>query len=66
MAAYINWIESAGGRAVPLIYNADWSDTANKLPHLNGILYCGGSADKDGPYYTYGKKIYETVKDLND
>jgi len=66
MAAYINWIESAGGRAVPLIYDKDWSDTEAKLAHLNGVLYCGGSADDDEQYMSYGKKVFDTVKSIND
>ena len=47
MDAYVKAIESAGGRVVPLIYDADLNETLKKMEQLNGVFYCGGSADHD-------------------
>jgi gamma-glutamyl hydrolase len=63
-ASYIRWLESAGARAVPLIYGSDLNATLNQLTHLNGVLYCGG--DAEGDYITWGKQIFDKVKSFND
>ena len=34
------------------------------IDHLNGIFYCGGSAE--GDYFDFGKKIFDYVKQKND
>lgn len=64
MASYINYLESAGARTVPLIFDGDVDKELAKLDHLNGVLYCGGSAA--GDYDVFGKKVYEKVKKMND
>ncbi len=64
MASYINHLESAGARTVPLIFDGDLQTELAKLDHLNGVLYCGGGAE--GPYTDFGKAIFDKVKRLND
>jgi gamma-glutamyl hydrolase len=38
--------------------------TLSQLDKLNGIFYCGGEAG--GDYITFGKQIFEAVKQKND
>ena len=64
MASYINHLESAGARTVPLIFDGDLQTELAKLDHLNGVLYCGGGAE--GAYVDFGKAIFDKVKRLND
>lgn len=64
MDAYVKFIESAGARAVPLIYHGNMTHTLELIDSLNGILYCGGGAE--GNYITFGKAIFDKVKTLND
>jgi len=63
---YIQWVESAGARAVPLLYDEDFSITQDKISKLNGVLYCGGSADNDEPYISFGKQVFDLAKSIND
>lgn len=44
MDSYVKFVQSAGARAVPIIYHGDMDKELEKLEHLNGVLYCGGSA----------------------
>ena len=60
MASYINHLESAGARTVPLIFDGDLKQELAKLDHLNGVLYCGGGAD--GPYDIFGKAVFDKAK----
>jgi hypothetical protein len=64
MASYINHLESAGARTVPLIFDADLEGELAKLDHLNGVLYCGGGAE--GAYVDFGKAIFDKAKKMND
>ena len=64
MASYIHALESAGARAVPLIYDGDLETELAKLDHLNGVFYCGGGAE--GDYNVFGKAVFEKAKNLND
>ena len=57
MASYINHLESAGARTVPLIFDGDLQTELAKLDHLNGVLYCGGGAE--GAYVDFGKSIFD-------
>ena len=61
MDSYVKFVESAGARAVPIIYHGDTETELKKIEKLNGILYCGGSASgKD--YVAFGRKVFEKVK----
>ena len=64
MASYINYLESAGARTVPLIFDGDVDKELAKIDHLNGVFYCGGSGA--GDYDVFGKKVFEKVKKMND
>jgi len=64
MASYINHLESSGARTIPLFFDGDLQTELAKLDHINGVFYCGGSAD--GPYVDFGKAIFEKAKKLND
>jgi len=60
-ASYVKWIESAGGRVVPIDYYIT-KETADKLiPNLNGILWPGGGADFN-PNHAY---VMDLVIKLN-
>jgi len=62
MAAYVQFMEAAGARVVPLVVGETWDVTLNKIERLNGILFPGG----DGDYVEYGRAIFEQVKEWND
>ncbi len=65
MASYINAIQSAGARTVPLIFDNPESDQElAKMDHLNGVFYCGGDGSKE--YLEFGRKVFERAKSLND
>lgn len=57
MANYIYYLESAGARTVPLIFDGNLTAELAKVDKLNGIFYCGGSASS-GPYEDFGKQIF--------
>ena len=40
---YVRWLEAAGIRAVPLIWNATWETKLPLLQSVNGVLFPGGS-----------------------
>jgi gamma-glutamyl hydrolase len=64
MTSYIDSLESAGARTVPLIFDGNLQEQLAKIDHLNGVFYCGGGAG--GAYDTFGKHVYDKVKQLND
>lgn len=43
-ASYVKWVESAGGRVVPIPYSAPKPYLEQLLPQLNGLLFPGGAA----------------------
>ncbi|GLE07554.1 hypothetical protein PINS_up018107 [Pythium insidiosum] len=61
-ASYVKWIEMAGGRVVPISYNAPKEYLKSLAPQLNGLLFPGGAADvNDRAAY-----MYELALQLND
>ena len=62
MQAYIDWLEAAGTRVVPIIMTDDQSVTDDKLSKLNGVLFPGGSGD----YLEIGEYIYKYAIKEND
>lgn len=62
MAAYVKYMQIAGARVVPLIWNEPEEVTLEKLSHLNGVLFPGG----DGDYVEYGRKIMDQIIAYND
>ncbi|CAD7955505.1 unnamed protein product [Amoebophrya sp. A25] len=64
-ASYVKWLEAAGARPVPILY--DWpKETLDVvLPQLSGILFAGGGADIDPIRSEYGRaslRIFEHAK----
>lgn len=65
MSSYIEYLESAGARTVPLLYNGNKTTELAKLNYLNGVFYCGGKATA-ASYDNFGKTLFKKVKTLND
>ncbi|KAH9779199.1 gamma-glutamyl hydrolase 2 [Citrus sinensis] len=57
-ASYVKFVESAGARVIPLIYNEPEDVLFEKLELVNGVLYTGGWA-KDGLYYAIVEKVFK-------
>ncbi|XP_066366556.1 gamma-glutamyl hydrolase 2-like isoform X2 [Miscanthus floridulus] len=64
-ASYVKFVEAAGARVIPLIYNEPEERLLEKLSLLNGVLFTGGS-EKQGVYFETIKKIFQYVLDKND
>ena len=62
MASYVRYIESFGARVVPLINEEDPEITEQKVKKLNGVLFPGGGGDN----LAIGKRVFESVKKIND
>lgn len=60
-ASYVQFVESAGARVVPLTPAETWTATVSKLGKLNGVFFPGGS----GNYVDFGRKIFNQVKTYN-
>jgi gamma-glutamyl hydrolase len=48
---YVRWLEAAGIRVVPLIWNLTWSAKLPILQNINGVLFPGGSLG--GEHFTH-------------
>ncbi|KAF3324518.1 gamma-glutamyl hydrolase 2-like protein [Carex littledalei] len=64
-ASYVKFVEAAGARVVPIVYNEPEETLLEKLRLVNGVLFTGGSA-KTGPYFERIKKVFQIVLDRND
>jgi len=62
MATFVNFLESAGARVIPMVNGEPKEVTLDKLSRVNGVLFPGG----DGDYLDYGKFIFDTAKEIND
>jgi len=62
MSAYVKFMESAGARVVPLVYNEPLEVTLEKLSKLDGVLFPGGA----NSYLSYAKRIMSQVTKYND
>jgi gamma-glutamyl hydrolase len=60
MSAYIDYLKSAGARTVPLIFDGTLKTELAKIDRLNGVFFCGGSADEN--YQAFGKKVFDKVR----
>lgn len=67
--SYVKFVESAGGRAIPIVYNGD--DSINKwtLRRVNALILPGGSAGDttiEDPtlesYDDFAKRMYDYTK----
>ncbi|KAL6620544.1 hypothetical protein ACP70R_035683 [Stipagrostis hirtigluma subsp. patula] len=64
-ASYVKFVESAGARVIPLVYNEPEERLIEKLSLVNGVLFTGGS-EKHGLYFETIKKVFQYVLDKND
>lgn len=67
VASYIKYIESAGGRVVPIRNNLTEDQLEDLFKSINGVLFPGGGADiYDSPYSRTGNIIFNLAKKAND
>ncbi|XP_042948994.1 gamma-glutamyl hydrolase 2-like isoform X3 [Carya illinoinensis] len=64
-ASYVKFVESAGARVIPLIYNEPPEILFEKLDMVNGVLFTGGWA-KTGLYYKVVERIFKKILKKND
>ncbi|XP_030929957.1 gamma-glutamyl hydrolase 2-like isoform X3 [Quercus lobata] len=64
-ASYVKFVESAGARVIPLIYNEPSHILFQKLNLVNGVLFTGGWA-KTGLYYKVVERIFKKALERND
>ncbi|KAJ4734249.1 Gamma-glutamyl hydrolase [Rhynchospora pubera] len=64
-ASYVKFVEAAGARVVPIVYNEAEEIIAEKLKLVNGVIFTGGSA-KTGPYFERIKNVFQIILDRND
>jgi len=65
---YVKWIEMAGGRVVPIPYNAPESELDFLFNSVNGILFTGGelALTTTSPYYKTAYYLYARTLAAND
>lgn len=67
VASYIKYIESAGGRVVPIRNNLTEDQLEDLFKSINGVLFPGGGANiYDSPYSRTGNIIFNLAKKAND
>ncbi|XP_048321519.2 gamma-glutamyl hydrolase 2 isoform X2 [Ziziphus jujuba] len=64
-ASYVKFVESAGARVIPLIYNEPPDILFQKLNLVNGVLFTGGWC-KSGRYREVVEKIFKKILEKND
>ncbi|XP_058221454.1 gamma-glutamyl hydrolase 2-like isoform X2 [Rhododendron vialii] len=64
-ASYVKFVEAAGARVIPLIYNEPPDVLYEKLNLVNGVLFTGGWA-KSGPYFKVVDGIFKKILEKND
>lgn len=66
-ASYVNFVESAGARVVPVFVNRDDAYYTRLFNSVNGILFPGGSVDLEtSGYGRAGKVLYDLAVKAND
>jgi len=67
-AANVKWIEMAGGRPVPISYNASDEELWRLFSSVNGLLFPGGLTWLwlDSPYVITARKLYNWAVEAND
>ena len=61
-ASYVRFLESAGARVVPILYDESRKSIKEKVSKLNGLLFPGGG----GNYVISGILALDQIKRLND
>ncbi|XP_021303594.1 gamma-glutamyl hydrolase 2 [Sorghum bicolor] len=64
-ASYVRFVQSAGARVIPLLYDEPEERLLEKLGLVNGVLFTGGS-QKNGSYFETIKRVFQYVLDRND
>ncbi|KAI5662350.1 hypothetical protein M9H77_21673 [Catharanthus roseus] len=64
-ASYVKFVESAGARVIPLIYNEPSEVLYKKLNLVNGVLFTGGWA-KSGLYFSMVEAVFKKALERND
>ncbi|KAL3821267.1 hypothetical protein ACJIZ3_007172 [Penstemon smallii] len=64
-ASYVKFVESAGARVIPLVYNEPSDILKEKLKLVNGVIFTGGWA-KNGLYFEVVESIFKNVLRNND
>ncbi|XWS27368.1 hypothetical protein CRYUN_Cryun26dG0109200 [Craigia yunnanensis] len=64
-ASYVKFVEAAGARVIPLIFNEPEEILFEKLELVNGVLFTGGWA-KAGLYYEIAQKLFKKVLEKNN
>jgi len=61
-ASYVKWIEAAGGRVVPLVFDMPSNQLNAIMGQLNGLLFPGGAApinSKSSKYANFSRELYD-------
>ncbi|MQL81011.1 hypothetical protein Taro_013456 [Colocasia esculenta] len=64
-ASYVKFVESAGARVIPLIYDEPRKVLDEKLSLVNGVVFTGGWA-KRGLYFETAQYLFEKILERND
>ncbi|GAB2259157.1 hypothetical protein Droror1_Dr00027297 [Drosera rotundifolia] len=64
-ASYVKFVEAAGARVIPLVYNEDREVLFEKLDLVNGVIFTGGWA-KSGLYFEIVGEIFKKILQKND
>jgi gamma-glutamyl hydrolase len=64
----VSWVESAGGRVVPINYNAPWEQIETIFKSINGLVLPGGSGELwyGHPFFDTAAKLLQLARDTND
>jgi len=62
MAAYVRFVQGAGARVVPIVYDEPEEVTMKKLKSLDGVLFPGGGGD----YFKVGRLVLKHAISEND
>ncbi|XP_004489008.2 gamma-glutamyl hydrolase 2-like [Cicer arietinum] len=65
IASYVKFVEAAGARVIPLIYNEPTDKLLKKLDLVNGVLFTGGSVNS-GLYFETVGRIFKKALEKND
>jgi len=67
-AAYVKWIEAAGGRAVPIRFYVSDGELRRLFDSVNGLILPGGLTDLylDDPYVAAATKLYDWAVESNE
>lgn len=67
-AGYVKWIESSGGRAVPIRFYASDSELYRLFKSINGLVFAGGLTWLwlDSPYVITARKLFNWAIEENN